>query len=104
MTPLLAQAAQPAAGGMAFGQFLPIIVMIAAFYFLMIRPQQKKEKKRLQMISELRAGNKVLCANGIIGTIVEAKDDHFIIESAGSKIEVLRSAVSEQIDAPAATK
>ena len=97
MTSLLAQAAAPAATSQ-FATFLPIIIMFAAFYFLMVRPQQKKEKKRLQMISELRAGKTILCANGIVGTILEAKEDRFIIESAGGRLEILRNAVSECLD------
>lgn len=88
------------AGGMgAFGSFLPIILLFAIFYFLMIRPQQRKEKERQKMISELRAGRRVTFAGGLIGTIVEAKEQTFVIETAGSKVEVARAAVSAAIDA-----
>jgi len=98
---ILAQAegAAPAqgAGGLlgGMGSFLPIVLMIGIFYFLMIRPQQRKEKERMKMISELRAGQRVMFAGGIAGTVVEAREHTFMIEvSPGVKIEVARGAVS----------
>ena len=94
---LLAQAAtdappqQPNAG---LGAFLPMILIIAIFYFLMIRPQQRKEKERRQMIEELRAGAKIVFAGGIIGTIVEATEKTFKVETSnGTEMEILRSCV-----------
>jgi len=93
------QAAGPAGflgGGM--GSFLPIILMIGVFYFLLIRPQQRKEKERLKLISELRAGQRVMFAGGIAGTVVEAREHTFMIEVApGVKIEVARGAVSRTL-------
>ncbi len=86
------------------GTFLPLILLLGIFYFMMIRPQQRKEKERRKMIDELRAGAKVLFGGGLVGTIVEASEKSFIIETAGSRMEVLRSAVQGVItdDAPAA--
>lgn len=78
-------------------QFLPFILIFAILYFMMIRPQQRKEKERRKMIESLRAGARVVCANGIIGDIVEASEKTFIVESAGSKFEVLRSSVLEVV-------
>ena len=90
-TPVAAQK-QPQGGG--FGMWVPMLIIFAIFYFLMIKPQQRKEKERRKMISELRAGTKVVFAGGLIGTIVEAKELTFKIEIAGDVvIEVARSAV-----------
>ena len=87
---LFAQAAQ--GGGM--GMLVPMLLIFAIFYFMMIRPQQRKEKERRKMIEELRAGAKVIFAGGFIGTIVEAKEKTFKIEIAGDVvIEVARNAV-----------
>ena len=84
--------AQPAGGGM--GMMVPTLLILAIFYFMMIRPQQRKEKERRKMIEELRAGAKVIFAGGIIGTIVEATEKTFRIETAsGTEMEVLRSCV-----------
>ena len=80
------------AGGL--GMFVPMLLIFAIFYFMMIRPQQRKEKERRQMIQELRAGAKVIFAGGFIGTIVEAKEKTFKIEIAGDVVvEVARAAV-----------
>ena len=86
-----APAAQPS-GGM--GMFIPMLLILGIFYFMMIRPQQRKEKERRKMIEELRAGAKVIFAGGFIGTIVEAKEKTFKIEIAGDVVvEVARAAV-----------
>jgi preprotein translocase subunit YajC len=83
---------QPQGGG--FGMWIPMLIIFAIFYFLMIKPQQRKEKERRKMISELRAGARVVFAGGLIGTIVEAKETTFKIEIAGDVvIEVARNAV-----------
>ena len=74
--------------------FVPMLIIFALFYFLMIKPQQRKEKERRKMIQELRAGAKVVFAGGLIGKIVEAKEHTFMIEIAGDVvIEVARNAV-----------
>ena len=94
--PATAPAQQP--GGMSM--FVPMLLIFAIFYFLMIRPQQRKEKERRKMIEELRAGAKVIVAGGIIGTIVEATEKTFRIETApGTEMEVLRSSVQSVIAA-----
>ena len=106
--------AQPAAEGAApaapqqqsgFGMLVPMLLIFALFYFMMIKPQQRKEKERRKMIDELRAGARVLFAGGFIGKIVEAKEKAFRIEIAdGVVVEVARAAVQSVIveDAPAA--
>lgn len=92
-----AQPQQGLLGGM--GGFLPIILLFGIFYFMMIRPQQRKEKERQKMISELRAGRRVSFAGGLIGTIVEAKEQTFVIEICpGTTVEVARGAVAAAID------
>ena len=80
------------AGGL--GMFVPMLLIFAIFYFMMIRPQQRKEKERRQMIEELRAGAKIVFAGGIIGTILEATEKTFKVETAnGTEMEILRSCV-----------
>lgn len=83
----------------SMGGFLPIILLFGIFYFLMIRPQQRKEKERKQMIAALRAGRRVSFAGGLIGTIVEAKEATFVIEICqGTTVEVARGAVIATLD------
>ena len=89
------EAAKPAAAqGSGMGMLVPMLLIFAIFYFMMIRPQQRKEKERRKMIEELRAGARVVFAGGLIGTIREAKDKTFMIEIApGVSVEVARSSV-----------
>ena len=90
--PATAPAGAPQQSG--FGMMVPMLLILAIFYFMMIRPQQRKEKERRQMIEELRAGAKIIFAGGIIGTIVEANEKTFKVETAsGTEMEILRSCV-----------
>ena len=71
-----------------FGMMVPMLLILAIFYFMMIRPQQRK------MIEELRAGAKIIFASGIIGEIIEAKEKTFTVQtSSGTEMEILRSCV-----------
>ena len=91
---LLAQAA-PQGGAGSMGMLIPMVLVFGIFYFMMIRPQQRKEKERLRMITELRAGQKVLFAGGLIGTITEAREGTFVVEIAPKvNVEVARGAVT----------
>jgi len=97
-TPAAAPQSQPGMGGM----MIPMLLLLAIFYFMMIRPQQRKEKERRKMIEELRAGARIVFAGGLVGTIVEANEKSFIVETApGTKMEVLRSAVNGVVEAEA---
>ncbi len=91
-----AEGAKPAApqSPSIFGSpMIMMLFMIGILYFMMIRPQQRREKERRKMIDELRAGAKVIFAGGIVGTIVEATEKAFIVETVSGRMEVLRSAV-----------
>ena len=88
-----APAAAPAQQS-GMGMLVPMLLILAIFYFMMIRPQQRKEKERRKMIEELRAGAKIVFAGGIIGTIVEATEKTFRVETSnGTEMEILRSCV-----------
>lgn len=88
---VLAQAQQQ---GSMVPMLVTMVLVFGIFYFLMIRPQQRKEKERQKTISELRAGQRVLFAGGLIGTIVESRPYTFLIEiSNGVRIEAARGAV-----------
>lgn len=93
-----AAGAPAAGGGIPGGMLIPMVLIFGIFYFMMIRPQQRKEKERLRMISELRAGQRVLFAGGLIGTIVEAKESSFLVEIAPhTNVEVLRGSVTQVV-------
>ena len=86
------------------GMLVPILLMLAIFYFMMIRPQQRKEKERRKMIEELRAGAKTVFAGGLTGTIVEATEKTFIVETVDGRIEILRACVNGIVGTDAAAE
>jgi preprotein translocase subunit YajC len=85
-----------AAGGPgAFMNFVPFIAIIAIFYFLIIRPQNKKQKDTQKMLSALKKGDRVVTIGGIHGTIQSVRDSSVILRVDDStKIEFSRSAIS----------
>lgn len=102
---ILAQGATGAASGGGMGMFVTMGLIFAIFYFMLIRPQQRKEKERKKTIETLRAGQRVLFAGGLIGTIVETRQYTFVIDIAkGVNVEVARGAISRLLqegEAPA---
>jgi len=93
-----APAAEPAVRQDGMGMLVPMLLILAIFYFMMIRPQQRKEKERRKMIDELRAGAKIVFAGGLMGTIQEATEKTFKVEICpGTTVEISRACVSEVI-------
>ncbi len=98
MNTLITFAAAQQQGGMG-AMLIPMALVFGIFYFMMIRPQQRKEKKRQQMIAELRAGQRVVFAGGLTGTIAEAKESTFMVEIAPKVVvEVSRISVSQILE------
>ena len=97
VTPAFAQAAGAPSAGAAFAQFLPIILIFVIFYFLLIRPQQKKMKDLKAMVEAVRRGDQVLTAGGIIGKVVKVGDDNVLeIEIAeGVKVKVVKHTITQ---------
>lgn len=88
-------AAQPAGGGGILGLVLPFVLMFVIFYFLLIRPQQKKQKTRNAMLSALKKGDKVVTIGGLHGTIVEITDDVVVLKvNDVTKLTFDRSSIS----------
>ncbi len=86
--------------------FLPLVFIVAIFYFLVFMPMQKQKKQQAQMLSSLQNGDIVLTTGGLVGTIVKLHDDSLIlrIEPDNVKLKVARSAVSGKLDPAAAPK
>jgi preprotein translocase subunit YajC len=99
--------AQDAAGGTGsvIMQLLPLILIFAVFYFLLIRPQQKKMKDHRAMLQALKRNDKVVTGGGIVGTITKVRDDSDEIEveiAAGVRILVLRGTIGSVVKPPEA--
>ena len=77
--------------------FVPILLMFAIFYFLLIRPQQKKQKELQEIIKNLKKGDRVVTSGGIIGTVHTLQDDYVVLKvgDGDTKIEALRSCITE---------
>jgi len=94
------------AGGGLLG-FAPLIFIFAIFYFLLILPQQRRQKKWQQMLGELKTGDKVVTSGGLRGTIVALKDDsiQLRVPPDNLRIEVTRASVASVTtpEEPAAT-
>jgi preprotein translocase subunit YajC len=97
--------AQGLGGGDAFTSFLPIILIFVIFYFLLIRPQQKKMKNHRAMLGQVKRGDRVLTGGGIIGTITKVKDesDEVTVEIAdGVRVDILRGTITDVLTATTA--
>jgi preprotein translocase subunit YajC len=99
-----AQAAGGAPAGFDLISLMPLVLIFVVFYFLLIRPQQKKMKAHRELIGALKRGDKVLTAGGIIGTVVKVEDDNtLLVEIAKDiRVRVARGTISELLTKPAA--
>ena len=84
------------AGGGLLVSILPFVVMIAALYFILWRPQQKQEKKDAEMRNSIEIGDEVTTIGGIIGIVAAIKDDTFVLETTSDrvKLRMRRSAIA----------
>lgn len=95
-----AQTAGAAGAGGAFQAFLPLILIFIVFYFLLIRPQQKKMKQHREMLDAVRRGDKVITGGGILGTVTKVDNDTEVtVEIAKDvKVKVQRSTISAVVN------
>lgn len=100
ITPAYAQAAGGAAAN-PIVQFLPLILIFAIMYFLMIRPQQKKLKDHKAMVEALRRGDQVVTQGGVIGKVTRVKEGENEIEveiAEGVKVRVVKSTIVQVLN------
>jgi preprotein translocase subunit YajC len=100
VTPAFAQAAGPAGAGSVIAQFVPLILIFAIMYFLLIRPQQKKVKEHRAMVDALRRGDQVVTSGGIIGKVSKVKEDGEVeVEIAeGVRVRVVKATISQVLN------
>ena len=80
-------------------RMVPFYIGLAVlFYLFMIRPQQKKAKQHQELLKQVKAGDKIVTSSGIIGTVVTVKEKSISLRSADTKLEVLKSAITEVTD------
>ncbi len=74
---------------------VPLFLLIFVFYFIFIRPQQRKAREHDILVKSVRTGDKVVTNSGILGTVVGVKEKSLAIRSADTKLEVLKTAIAE---------
>lgn len=90
--------AQAAPQADPFGFLLPMIIIFVAFYFLLIRPQQKKQKAHAALVAGLKEGDEVLTAGGILGKITGVSEHYVVVKVAeNTEIKMQRASVSQVV-------
>ena len=99
-------AADPAAGNQMVSSIVMIVAMIAVFYFLLIRPENKRKKEAEQLRSALKVGDVVTTIGGVVGKVVSVKEEKFVLETSADqvRIEFQKWALSTNETAAAAAK
>lgn len=99
VTPAYAQAAAPAGGAGAFAQFIPLLLVFAIMYFLILRPQQKKVREHREMVAALKKGDQIVTQGGLIGKVAAVRDDELEVEVAqGVRVRVARGMVAQVLN------
>jgi preprotein translocase subunit YajC len=107
VNPLLAQAAAPATSPTqqpAWLSFAPMILLVVVFYFILIRPQQKRAKELAKLVSSIKAGDKVETASGIRGLVISVKDNTVTLKSIDAKIEITKASVTQILESSTSTE
>ena len=94
--------AQSAGGAGAFGSFVPLILIFAIMYFLLIRPQQKRAKEHKNLVQSLNKGDEVITSGGILGRVTKVTDDFVVLEISGN-LEIKLQKQSVQATLPKGT-
>lgn len=84
---------------------LPLVVFVVIFYFMLIRPQKKRQAEHDKLIASISKGDTVITAGGFFGKVTDVKDDSFILEvDEGTKVRILKSSILMRKDAEPKTK
>lgn len=84
----LTDAATAVGGNQTVSTIVMLVAMLAVFYFLLIRPENKRKKEAEQLRSSLKAGDQVTTIGGIVGTVVSVKDDKFVLETGADQVRI----------------
>ncbi len=93
----------PASGMDMLSSFVPLILMLAIFWFLLIRPQKKRAQEHKTMLENLKRGDHIITSGGVIGRIIELDADSVLLESGESKLRLTRGAIGALHNASAKT-
>lgn len=85
------------------GMIVPLVLFAVIMYFMMIRPQQQRQKQLTNLLASLKSGDKVVTASGIVGVVITVKDKSVTLRSGDAKMEVTKSSVTEILEKGDAT-
>ena len=101
----LAMGTTPVANGASqsgmsqYGMFIWLGLMVLLFYFMLIRPQKRREKERQALLGAVKTGDRVLFGGGFLGVVANVKEKTLVVKIAdGVKVEIIRGAVSQVLD------
>jgi preprotein translocase subunit YajC len=89
-----------AVGGSPFGGFLIPVAFLAIFYFVLILPQRREQKRHREMIAALARGDRVATAGGLIGEIIQLRDDEVTLKTGEARVVVERGRIVRRLGAP----
>jgi len=97
ITPAFAQTTGAAGVNDIFGMMLPLVLIMVVFYFLLIRPQQKKMRDHQELVKNVRRGDTIVTSGGLVGKVSKVVDDHELLVdlSEGVQVRLMKHAVSE---------
>ena len=97
ITPAYAQAAGAPGAGDFVGMILPLVLIMGVFYFLLIRPQQRKMKEHQEMLKKVAKGDTIVTSGGLIGKVIKVVDDNELQVEVGEnvKVRVLRTGIAD---------
>ena len=102
-THLLLAAAAPSAGASFFVQTIPLVLIFVIFWFLLIRPQQKRMKEHQAQVAAVKKGDRVITGGGLIGKVTKVGETEVEVELAqGVRVQVVKSTLSQVVDPTAA--
>ena len=82
----------------AWTSFVPLILVFVVFYFIFLRPQQRRAKEQANMLKALKPGDKIVTSGGVMGVVITVKEKSLSIRSADSKMEITKNAVAEIVE------
>jgi preprotein translocase subunit YajC len=94
---MVLQAPEQGGGGMGMALIIQLVLIVAIFYFLLILPQRREQKRHREMLAALRPGDEVATAGGVIGEIIQLKDDQVTLKSGDSRLLVERARIARKL-------
>ena len=99
ITPAFAQAAGDAGTAGLLSSLVPFVLIFVIMWFMLIRPQKRREKERQALLGAVKTGDRVLFAGGLLGVVANVKDKTLVVKIAdGVKVEVVRGAITQVLD------